>query len=368
MRRRWGRPAAGALSARASRLPVRATAAYLGRVTFSASYLHQILHFAALRGADAGALRARAGLPRSWAARDGTERHPEATYNALLEGAVAATGDPWFGLHLGDWMNLTAAGLVGQIAGSCPDLGAALEHLCAYANLGCEALPLRLERGPRETALVLEPDPGWVLRAPEAARQTEEFFLAFGVRQLGWLTLFESRPVGADLRRGRPADPGPVERLVGGRLRFARTRTVLWIRGADLARPLPGASAELLPLLVAEAERRQSARPGETPTVAAVRRVLGALQGEGFPTLAAVADALHASPRTLQRRLDAEGTGYRELLEAVQDERARHFLRQGKRTLAEVAWLSGYRDAASLTRAFRRRHGMPPSRWRAGAR
>ena len=344
---------------------MRAKAAYLGGVTFSASYLHQILHFAALRGADPQALRARAGLPRGWTARDGGERHPEATYNALLEAAVAATGDPWFGLHLGGWMNLTAAGLVGQIAGSSPDLGTALEHLCAYANLGCEALPLRLEHGPRETALVLEPDPGWALRAPEAARQTEDFFLAFAVRQLGWLTLFGDRPIGADLRRPAPPDPGPVERLVGGRLRFARTRGALWIDRATLSRPLPGASADLLPLLVAEAERRQAARPGEAPTTAAVRRVLDALQGEGFPTLAEVADALHASPRTLQRRLGQEGTGFREQLEAVQDERARHFLRHGNRTLAEVAWLSGYRDAASLTRAFRRRHGVPPSRWRA---
>ncbi len=346
-------------------------------MTFSATYLEQILRFAALRGVAREQLLVQAGLPSSWTAgpigQDADNRYPEPVYRALLEGAAQATRDPWFGLHLGGWMNLAAGGLVGQLLHTSASIGEALEHLCAYAALGCEALPLRLERGNTESILILEPDPLWLAKAPLAVRHTEDFFLAFGVRQLEWLHQFQRKPLGIDFRRPEPANHKAAERELGVALRFGRTHTAMRMRSSWLNDPIAYAHPRLLQDLLALAERQleehrkaRAAGHGQASgaTVHAVRQVLFALQGEGFPSLEEVAAKLHCSPRSLQRRLAAEGSSFRRELDQLQDARAKRLLASDAHSVAEVAWLCGYRDAASLTRAFRRRHGLSPMAYR----
>jgi transcriptional regulator GlxA family with amidase domain len=44
--------------------------------------------------------------------------------------------------------------------------------------------------------------------------------------------------------------------------------------------------------------------------------------------------------------------------------RAADYLRANDRSIAEIARLSGYDSAVSLTRAFRREFGVPPGRYR----
>jgi len=91
--------------------------------------------------------------------------------------------------------------------------------------------------------------------------------------------------------------------------------------------------------------------------------IIGAL-----PNGAAVADvarALHVSVRTLQRRLTAAKTSYREELDQVRSELARQYLQDPTVAIAEVALLLGFADQSSFHRAFERWTGDPPGRWRA---
>jgi AraC-like DNA-binding protein len=70
------------------------------------------------------------------------------------------------------------------------------------------------------------------------------------------------------------------------------------------------------------------------------------------------------STRTLARRLRAAGTSYAELLQRVQSERARNYLRHTSTPIAEIAEWMGYSDAAAFTRAFQSWTGQTPARWR----
>jgi AraC-like DNA-binding protein len=82
----------------------------------------------------------------------------------------------------------------------------------------------------------------------------------------------------------------------------------------------------------------------------------------GEPTRAALAAALHLTPRTLLRRLAAEGTNWKTLLNDVRRELALSYLRQN-RSAAEITFLLGFADPANFTRAFRRWTGAPPRAW-----
>jgi AraC family transcriptional regulator, regulatory protein of adaptative response / methylphosphotriester-DNA alkyltransferase methyltransferase len=89
--------------------------------------------------------------------------------------------------------------------------------------------------------------------------------------------------------------------------------------------------------------------------------------GDGV-TLDFAARELATSRRQLQRVLaEVGGTSFRQLLTEVRMRRARAALANGEGSVREVARSVGYDQAADFTKAFRRYHGVPPSRFRNAA-
>jgi AraC-like DNA-binding protein len=82
------------------------------------------------------------------------------------------------------------------------------------------------------------------------------------------------------------------------------------------------------------------------------------------PNVEDIADALHISSRTLQRRLQDQGSSFQRVLEEARHQLARHCLNNSVLELNEAAYLLGYQDGNSFVRAFRNWEGVPPSRWR----
>ena len=70
-------------------------------------------------------------------------------------------------------------------------------------------------------------------------------------------------------------------------------------------------------------------------------------------TIEDIADALHISSRSLQRRLQDEGSSFQRVLEEARHQLARHYLNNSVLELNEAAYLLGYEDGNSFVRAFR---------------
>ena len=81
------------------------------------------------------------------------------------------------------------------------------------------------------------------------------------------------------------------------------------------------------------------------------------------PSLQDVAQQLHLSVRTLQRRLTDADINFKQLVEDTRRELARQYL-QSTIELTEVAFLLGYEDANSFFRAFQCWEGTSPGEWR----
>ena len=101
-------------------------------------------------------------------------------------------------------------------------------------------------------------------------------------------------------------------------------------------------------------------------TAQAVRRALLEQPGE-LASQSAVADRLHLSERGLRRRLAAESTSYRKLLNQVRETLARAYLLDTGLRVEEIAERLGYSDAANFSHAFRRWTGTSPGRFRTEA-
>ncbi len=85
---------------------------------------------------------------------------------------------------------------------------------------------------------------------------------------------------------------------------------------------------------------------------------------DGIPTLTELAQTLNLSPRTLDRYLVMEQTGFRELYHRIRHERARQLLAVDRFTITQIAYELGYTDIANFTRAFRKQEGVSPIEYR----
>jgi len=136
---------------------------------------------------------------------------------------------------------------------------------------------------------------------------------------------------------------------------------------ALLDRPVPNADASMFTVLQRHAEELLAARRRETaePRILAdVRREVAAQLSTDRARLDDVAASLALSPRTLQRKLAEAGTTFQAVHDAARQALAEELLRDAKLNLTDVAYMLGYREQSSFTRACREWFGNTPARTR----
>ncbi|MGV3619854.1 MAG: helix-turn-helix domain-containing protein [Archangium sp.] len=101
-------------------------------------------------------------------------------------------------------------------------------------------------------------------------------------------------------------------------------------------------------VLVGEAKRAVEQLPEISSFVALARA-----QVHDFPLLATLAQRLHVSPRTLQRRLARESSSHFELVDEVRRSEAARFEANGL-SEKQIALELGFSDGRALSRARRR--------------
>lgn len=100
------------------------------------------------------------------------------------------------------------------------------------------------------------------------------------------------------------------------------------------------------------------------PELAQIRSVIAGLALAGTVSLAAAARQLGTSPRTLQRRLNAQGVGFWALVAQSRFEIAVVLLQGTDLTVQEIAARLGYSTPGGFARAFTSWAGHPPSAYR----
>ncbi|WP_327139571.1 AraC family transcriptional regulator [Nocardia sp. NBC_01327] len=124
--------------------------------------------------------------------------------------------------------------------------------------------------------------------------------------------------------------------------------------------PMPQANPQVAMLAeqqAADIMQRRHAREGIGVRVRSALLVRGVTASQDE-----IAADLRMSVRTLRRRLDADGTSYRELVAETRQTLAEELLAIGA-TVEDVAQRLGYADASSFTHAFTRWTGGTPGRF-----
>ena len=128
-------------------------------------------------------------------------------YNKICGRLIEETKDPAFGIHVGSFWTLPAAGLVAQLIQTSRTVGEGMHYLCEFSNLGCRSLPFSLRREKDYLFLEVEMNQPWYRQAPEVLRHTLEGMLLFNLNGFRSLTHQKVIPVKLSLPYRRPPIP-----------------------------------------------------------------------------------------------------------------------------------------------------------------
>jgi AraC-like DNA-binding protein len=235
-----------------------------------------------------------------------------------------------------------------------PDVETALTKIARYKRI-CGPKDLVIERRGKEVAIHTT----WLHTSRSAPPRLVDASLASLLVLLQRGTGLALAPKRVELARAR-ADEPMLLRFYGCAVRFRAKHDALVLDDEILATPFVTHNADLLAALVPSLEAKLPSRSFVDEVKAVVAR---RMSGER-PSVEKVAHDLALSPRTLQRRLGEYGASYQGVLDDVRHDTALRLLRGKELDVTEIAFLLGFEEYNSFTRAFRAWEGTTPKRWR----
>lgn len=277
----------------------------------------------------------------------------------LIENLLTHLPDkPALGFELGMQYNLATFGIWGFAIRTCPTLADAIKQALRYLPLSTaycrfstfqtsETLTITADPSAIEPHLqqfLLERDLGTTLQL-----LGEMGLHGIPVKRLEFTNLPESHLARTEELTGiQPSSGCPMNAIVLDR------------RMTELT--LPTHDAHMLRVFEDQCARQLKMRQVDGVAGQVRQLLLGSL---GMTCcLEDVALALALSPRSLRRKLNAEGHSFRDVLETERKQLATHLLLSQSMTQDEMALHLGYSDTASFTRAFRRWYGCSPGEYR----
>jgi AraC-like DNA-binding protein len=169
-------------------------------------------------------------------------------------------------------------------------------------------------------------------------------------------------PIRVELAR-RPADERMLHLAFRCPIQFDAALDQLVLDEALLERPFVTRNADVVAMLTPALELAL-AETGSRSITHDVRAVLTRRMTGERPSVDKIARDLGMSPRTLQRRLGELGTSYQVLLDDVRRDASRRLLASTDLDAGEIAFLLGFEELNSFSRAFHDWEGATPTRWR----
>lgn len=152
------------------------------------------------------------------------------------------------------------------------------------------------------------------------------------------------------------------EAAFGCSVRFSMPETRMEIAARQLFRPSPHANPNVLEAASARYREPAEWMVGGKAHLANSYFYLSNAVDKSPPTLDRMAASFGMTERTLRRKLLEEGVPFRDLLDRVRQDLCGLYFLEDRRSLSEIAFLLGYSELSAFTRAYKRWHGIPPSK------
>ena len=172
------------------------------------------------------------------------------------------------------------------------------------------------------------------------------------------------RPLEVHFEHASPADPAVLRTFFKAPVRFGQSSNRLIMSLDDMDRPYRTEDHGLTSVLERHILDLYGDRNHTQSFTQKVETLIDLYLGRRAVTIELLAEELGISPRTVQRRLEQEGVGLRDLLKTHRRSLASTQLAQSGVKMMGIAQSLGYADASAFCRAFKGWTGEAPSRRR----
>jgi len=335
--------------------------------------MHQSTHFSALSsvilllakgidsyGHDSAELFAKAGLDHS-RLKDPLARFSFQAVTRLWGLARDVIDDPCFGIKVASFWHPTSLHALGYSWLASNSLGEAFERTARYVrivNTGAKGA-LQFKKADDAYGLILDPSKMKPRPLPVAIEASLAMLMIMCRAAYGE----GLRPIRVTYQHPEPESTDCFGVFFNAPVSFSQPETALWLDADVVTAPLATANPELVRIndqivtdYLAQLDRHDITMQ--------VRAKLIERLPSGQVTEEEIAESIHVSQRSLQRKLKEQGLSFTQLLADTRSELGLQYVRDPQRSFNEIAFLLGFSEPGNFSRAFKRWHGKSPSQYR----
>ncbi len=281
-------------------------------------------------------------------------------YNELQERAISATGDAFFGLHVGERAATSSWSILGYIMMNSRTLGEALKRTEPYSDIVGGILEVTSEREADQILVNVQNRQG----TPKQSRHCFDTVLASFATILNVLTHNQFSLTEVRMENPIPNDVTEYQRIFNCPLLFDQELTSLVFHQRLLDTQIVYSNPDMLKMFERHAENLYDRFNNQkTYTRKASQLLIERIQRSAL-SIKELSSEMAMSVRSLQLKLREEGTTYTQIVENIRKELAQSYLKESIHSVSDIACLLGFSEPSVFHRVFKKWMGITPRQYR----
>ncbi|WP_455209742.1 AraC family transcriptional regulator [Kaarinaea lacus] len=291
---------------------------------------------------------------------DSNARFPYAQVRQLWEQAIRLSADPCLGLRMAKYWHPSDFHALGYAWLASPTLKEALLRAARYFHIvSTDPEELLLEETRDGYRFIIDTS-----KVQQRGMDEEyDLLVTIIVELCRKSSRTDFNPLKLELQRAAPECASDFKVYFKCPVIFSTVQNIIHFAKKEIDMPLPTANADMLIAsdkiitdYIAQLRREDIA-------VQVKSRLIASLSS-GHTTQESIATALNMSTRNLQRRLQQEGTSFKQLLEQTRIDLSQQYIKNSNLSVNEITFMLGFSEPSNFTRAFKRWTGHSPSEYR----
>jgi AraC-like DNA-binding protein len=286
-------------------------------------------------------------------------RMPLETYLLIQEGAAEFTHDPYFGLHMGEFVEAGSWSILGYLMMNCKTLGEAFEKSGRYSRIIGNLIEASAHFRFNKVKIVFSTPP----HAPKMSRHCFEAVFSGSVRMMRNLSGVKLNPVEIRFIYPAPESTSEYERIFCCPVFFGQKENSFTIDASVGNIPILQANPVLLAQFENYAQEFMAEIDRKDQNTRKVTELILSHMDDEKLSINSIAKEMSLSVRTLQSRLEEEGRVFSVLLQEIREALAKKYLRENY-TVEEITYLLGFSEPSVFRKAFKKWSGLTPREYR----
>jgi len=267
---------------------------------------------------------------------------------------------PGFSVRVGQQMKIDDYGVLGLSWRTCSWAGEIFDRSERYFKLLSNTYVFKVEKNAKISQIFL-------LREPNrrGLELSNESTLSATVVVLKAITDSNISPIEVTFKHDPPAELRSHKDAFNCPILFNQPNYSITYRTSDLEMRTAKADVSINRFLLERVEEEtRGIKTNVSKIIVDVEALIRNSLPSGIPAIAKIADQMAMSNRTLTRRLSEQGISFRDLIRKTQEEVSKDLLKNTSRSVAEIAFETGFSEQSAFNRAFKRWTDLSPVEFR----